>query len=57
VACLLQLFVCFVVQGAGGGEVSGGGTLYMKWGADNYIVTSAVYGERELFINKFINNI
>jgi hypothetical protein len=27
--------------------VSGGGTLYMKWGADNEIVTSAVYGERE----------
>ena len=22
-------------RGAGGGEVSGGGTLYMKWGADN----------------------
>jgi hypothetical protein len=28
--------------------VSGGGTLYMKWGADNIIVTSAVYGEREI---------
>jgi hypothetical protein len=27
------IFVGFVVQGCGGGEVSGGGTLYMKWGA------------------------
>jgi hypothetical protein len=31
----------------GRGEVSGGGTLYMKWGAENKILTSAVYGERE----------
>jgi hypothetical protein len=28
------LFLC-LFRGAGGGEVSGGGTLYMKWGADN----------------------
>ena len=28
-------FVCRVNQ-AGGGEVSGGGTLYMKWGAGRF---------------------
>jgi hypothetical protein len=26
---------CLLFRSAGGGEVSGGGTLYMKWGADN----------------------
>ena len=30
----LQL-VFFGIQGCGGGEVSGGGTHYMQWGADN----------------------
>ena len=42
-----SVFCFYGVSSAGGGEVSGGGTLYMKWGADNNIVTSAVYGERE----------
>jgi hypothetical protein len=31
----------------GGVEVYGGGTHYMFWGAENEILTSAVYGERE----------
>jgi hypothetical protein len=48
---LFTLTVCvFRCSGVpGGGEVSGGGTLYMKWGRTIVIVTSAVYGEREYF--------
>jgi hypothetical protein len=40
-------FVCVFIQGAGGGEVSGGGTLYMKWGADNSCHKRGLRGERE----------
>jgi hypothetical protein len=36
VASLLLFCLLSEFRGAGGGEVSGGGTLYMKWGADNY---------------------
>jgi hypothetical protein len=36
------------VQNSGGGEVSGGGTLYMKWGADNYYCHKrGLWGERK----------
>jgi hypothetical protein len=35
-------------RGAGGGEVSGGGTLYMKWGAENnYSHKRGLWGERK----------
>jgi hypothetical protein len=42
----LLLFLC-LFRGAGGGEVSGGGTLYMKWGADNSCHKRGLRGERE----------
>jgi hypothetical protein len=38
-------FVVSVFRGAGGGEVSGGGTLYMKWGADNSCHKRGLRGE------------
>ena len=40
----------FCVQGCGGGEVSGGGTLYMKWGADNNCHKRGLRGKREIKI-------
>jgi hypothetical protein len=30
---ITKIVLGYVFRGAGGGEVSGGGTLYMKWGA------------------------
>jgi hypothetical protein len=52
-ACCLYSsdFVVFAFRGAGGGEVSGG-TLYMKWGADNcYCHKRGLRGERIYFIS------
>jgi hypothetical protein len=40
------LFLWF--RGAGGGEVSGGGTLYMKWGADNKLSQARFMGRENL---------
>ena len=40
---------CFSIQGAGGGEVSGGGTLYMKWGAENKFSQARFMGREILF--------
>jgi hypothetical protein len=50
-ACCLHLlgFVVFAFRGAGGGEVSGGGTLYMKWGADNKLSQARFTGREKLF--------
>jgi hypothetical protein len=43
-------------RGAGGGEVSGGGTLYMKWGADNKLSQARFMGRDIIYkINYFIN--
>jgi hypothetical protein len=39
----------YTFRGAGGGEVSGGGTLYMKWGADNKL-SQARFTGREKFL-------
>jgi hypothetical protein len=51
VSFLFSLFCLFFgVQGCGGGEVSGGGTLYMKWGADNYYCHKrGLWGERKYY--------
>jgi hypothetical protein len=35
-------------RGAGGGEVSGGGTLYMKWGADNKLSQARFMGREKI---------
>jgi hypothetical protein len=37
-------------RGAGGGEVSGGGTLYMKWGADNKLSQARFMGRDNNYI-------
>jgi hypothetical protein len=43
----LDCLCVLLFRGAGGGEVSGGGTLYMKWGADNYYCHKrGLWGER-----------
>jgi hypothetical protein len=41
-------FVVSVFRGAGGGEVSGGGTLYMKWGADNKLSQARFTGRESI---------
>jgi hypothetical protein len=44
-------------RGAGGGEVSGGGTLYMKWGADNKLSQARFMGRDKILLfykNKII---
>jgi hypothetical protein len=42
--------VTLVSELLGGGEVSGGGTLYMKWGASNFlpVVASAKSASRQI---------
>ena len=45
----LSQFCGFCIQGCGGGEVSGGGTLYMKWGADNKLSQARFMGREKLF--------
>jgi hypothetical protein len=48
--CLLSYLLVLVgsFRGAGGGEVSGGGTLYMKWGADNKLSQARFTGREKL---------
>jgi hypothetical protein len=48
VVLVLSSYCCvFCIQGCGGGEVSGGGTLYMKWGADNKLSQARFTGREE----------
>jgi hypothetical protein len=49
VASLSLFCLLFDFRSAGGGEVSGGGTLYMKWGADNKLSQARFTGRENFY--------